>query len=96
MRDVVDSVRPILNVVRNWEELVDWISEIESMHAGASTFIQHLLKSGGNIIGCIGDHQTAGVMNCLWHLDLIRADAKLVKRLMGTRQASYFYLYHKT
>jgi len=89
------SIKPILNVVRNWEELIEWISEIESIDGGIPRFIHHLLKRGGNIIGCVGDHQRAGILNCLWHLDLTRAEPKLVKRLMGDREASYFYLYHK-
>jgi putative hemolysin len=88
------SARALCKDVRSLEEISDLVSEIEPDSKGVPVLLRHYARLGARALGFNIDPAFSSVLDALMVIDLAQVDKRVLQRMMGKPESTYFCLYH--
>jgi putative hemolysin len=83
-------------VVNDIEQISDIVAQFEKDQKGAPVLLKQYLKLGGTLLGFNVDHDFNNALDGLIMVDLVKTDAKVLSKYLGTEQTQAFLAFHES
>lgn len=83
-------------VVNDIEQISDIVAQFEKDQKGAPVLLKQYLKLGGTLLGFNVDHDFNNALDGLIMVDLVKTDAKVLSKYLGTEQTQAFLEFHES